>query len=119
MKPARKLTIGDACRVANFFNASGITMKELDELFDSSTLKDLKDDEKKNQAGMKFFGYIFEKAPHMEEPLYKVLAPIAGVSIDELKETALIDILEMIKAVFEENGDIADFFKQVIPLVVR
>ncbi|MBO6301618.1 MAG: hypothetical protein J6N15_04215 [Ruminiclostridium sp.] len=119
MKPARKLTLGDACRVANFFNQSGITMKEIDELFDDSTLKDLKDEDKKNQAGMKFFGFIFEKAPHMEEPLYKVLAPIAGLSIDELKETALIDICTMIQAVFEENGDIADFFKQVYPLVVR
>lgn len=112
MLPARKITIGDAFTVAKALNKAEISMSTINELFDISALKGTEEEQEK--AGMKLFTFIIQKAPALEDPLYELLAGIAGKTPEEIKGSAFIDICELIKAIINENKEIKDFFMSAL-----
>lgn len=123
MKSIRKLQFGDTFRIARIINAAGVTTQEIVSLISENDIKkkeiaDIKNKAEREQrlsdlqnaAGMEMIGYIIEKAPNAEAAINKLLGSLAGKTDKEISEASVTEIFELVKDIFEQNGDIKDFF---------
>lgn len=67
----------------------------------------------KEKLGIDVFMLLIERAPQVEAEIYDLLAGICGVTAEEIAETEIKELIEIMKNIAAEN-DLTSFFTSVL-----